>query len=146
MGVTPLTIQQIERALNKVAAKFSMIQSDPVLTDIHLQIKPDSGELLVYNDDFDEITRCVIEEWIDSKDENFYDSNIPVLRKCIQSMQDVWEKLPILKPFSFVLIDEDQDVVSDLYLVDDDTIILDKDLLKGLDEELDDFLKKLLSE
>ncbi len=126
MSVTSPTIQQIERALNKVAAKFSMIKTDPVLTDIHLQIKPESGELLVYNDDFDELTRCVVEEWIDSKDENFYETNVPVLRKCIQGMQEVWEKLPILKPFSFVLIDEDQDVVSDLYLVDDDTIILDK--------------------
>lgn len=146
MSVTSPTIQQIERALNKVAAKFSMIKTDPVLTDIHLQIKPESGELLVYNDDSDELTRCVVEEWIDSKDENFYETNVPVLRKCIQGMQDIWEKLPILKPFSFVLIDEDQDVVSDLYLVDDDTIILDKDLLKGLDEELNDFLKKLLEE
>lgn len=146
MSVTSPTIQQIERALNKVAAKFSMIKTDPVLTDIHLQIKPESGELLVYNDDFDELTRCVVEEWIDSKDENFYETNVPVLRKCIQGMQEVWEKLPILKPFSFVLIDEDQDVVSDLYLVDNDTIILDKDLLKGLDEELNDFLKKLLEE
>lgn len=146
MSVTSTTIQQIERALNKVASKFSMIQSDPVLTDIHLQIKPESGELLIFNDDFEEITRCVVEEWIDSKDEDFYENNVPVLRKCIQGMQHAWEKLPILKPFSFVLIDEEQDVVSDLYLVDDDTIILDKDLLKGLDEELDDFLKKLLNE
>lgn len=146
MASNSLTMQQIERALNKVATKLSVNQLEPILTDIHLQIKPDSGELLAYNDDFDEITRCVIDEWIDSKDENFYESNIPVLRKCIKEMHAAWENIAVLKPFSFVLIDEDQEVVSDLYLVDDDTLILDKDLLKGLDKELDDFLKELLED
>ena len=61
-------------------------------------------------------------------------------------MKNELEKLPILKPFSLVLIDEDKETISDLYLVDDDTLIFDDELLKGLDEELDEFLKKLLSE
>jgi len=30
--------------------------------------------------------------------------------------------------------------------VDDETVIVDGELLKGLDEDLDDFLKKLLEE
>lgn len=140
------TIQQIERVLNKVASKFCARYESPVLTDLHLQVKQDSGELLVYNDDDEEITRCVIEEWINSSDEDFYAAITPILRQCIQNMQSEWEKLPVLKPFSFVLVDEDGETVCDLYLVDDDTLILDKDLLKGLDEELDAFLKDLLKD
>ena len=34
----------------------------------------------------------------------------------------------------------------DIYLMDDDQIMLDGELLSGLEEDLDDFLKKLLSE
>ena len=79
-------------------------------------------------------------------DEDFYEEIIPILRLCIQNMKNELEKLPILKPYSFVLIDEDKETISDLYLVDDDTLIFDDELLKGLDEELDEFLKKLLSE
>ena len=56
------------------------------------------------------------------------------------------EKVSILRPYSFVLVDEDKETVNDLYLVDDDTMIVDGELLKGLDEDLDDFLKKLLAE
>ena len=65
---------------------------------------------------------------------------------CIQNMKDSLEGLSILKPYSFVLVDDDKETLSDLYLVDDETVILDGELLKGLDEELDDFLKKLLEE
>ena len=45
---------------------------------------------------------------------------------------------------SFVLVDEDKETVAELLLVDDDTILVDDELLKGLDKELDEFLKNLL--
>jgi len=42
------------------------------------------------------------------------------------------------------LVDEDKETVAELLLVDDDTILVDDELLKGLDKELDEFLKNLL--
>lgn len=146
MKATAQTLQQIERALRKVAAKFPSGTDKLALTDIHLQVKSESGELLAFNDDDEELTRCVVEQWMDNKDENFYKSIVPVLRQCIQNMKDTLEALPILKPYSFVLIDDDKETVSELYLVDDEAQILDGELLKGLDKELDEFLKKLLND
>ncbi len=146
MKATSQTIQQIERALRKIAAKYPQGREDLLLTDIHLQVKADSGELLAFNDDDEELTRCVVEQWIGNKDENFYAEVAPVLRQCIQDMRDTLETLCILKPYSFVLVDDDKETVRDLYLVDDDTVLLDGELLKGLDEDLDAFLKKLLAE
>ena len=49
-----------------------------------------------------------------------------------------------MKPFSFVLVDEDKETIAELLLMDDDTLLLNEELLKGLDEELDSFLKQLL--
>jgi hypothetical protein len=50
-----------------------------------------------------------------------------------------------MKPYSFVLVDEDKETVAELLLVDEDeTLLLNDELLKGLDEELDAFLKDLL--
>ena len=63
-----------------------------------------------------------------------------------QLLKEAWENVSILKPYSFVLVDDDKETVSDLYLVDDDTMIVDGELLKGLDEDLDGFLKKLLAD
>ena len=146
MKATSQTIQQIERALRKIAAKYPLGREDLVLTDIHLQVKADSGELLAFNDDDEELTRCVVEQWMDNGDEDFYEEITPVLRQCIQNMKDTLENLSLLKPYSFVLVDEDKETLCDLYLVDDETVIVDGELLKGLDEDLDDFLKKLLEE
>lgn len=146
MEVKQQTIQQIERALFKVITKCKARYESPVLTDFHLQAKQESGELLIFNDDDEELTRCVVEEWMNSSEEEFYEAITPVLRQCIQNLQQEWEQLPVLKPYSFVLMDEDGETVCDLYLVDDETLILDKDLLKGLDEELDAFLKDLLKD
>ena len=146
MKATSQTIQQIERALRKIAAKYPQGREDLALTDIHLQIKADSGELLAFNDDDEELTRCVVELWMDNGDENFYEEITPVLRQCIQGMKDTLEHLSLLKPYSFVLVDEDKETLCDLYLVDDETVIVDGELLKGLDEDLDDFLKKVLEE
>ncbi len=146
MKATAQTIQQIERALKKVAAKYPANREEFIMTDIHLQVKADSGELLAFNDDDEELTRCVIEQWIDNNDEDFYETVAEILKQCIQNQRNVLGELSILKPYSFVLVDEEKETVSELYLFDDDTLILDGGLLKGLDEELDDFLKKLLAE
>lgn len=146
MKATPQTIQQVERALKKVAAKYPQGNEDLQLTDIHIQVKADTGELLAFDDDDKELTRCVVEQWMDNKDEDFYKEVERVLRQCIQNLKAELEAMALLKPYSFVLVDEDKETVSDLYLVDDDTVILNGDLLEGLDEELDEFLKNLLDE
>ena len=146
MKATSQTIQQIERALRKVAAKYPEGREDMVLTDIHLQVKAESGELLAFDDDDKELTRCVVEQWIGYQDEDFYETVTPILRQCITGMKEAWENVSILKPYSFVLVDDDKETVSDLYLVDADTMIVDGELLKGLDEDLDGFLKKSLAD
>lgn len=146
MKANAQTIQQIERALRKVAAKYPSGSEPQALTDIHLQVKAESGELLAFNDEDEELTRCVVAQWIDNKDENFYKSVVPVLRQCMQGMKETLESMSILKPYSFVLIDDEKETVSELYLVDDEAQILDGELLKGLDKELDEFLKKLLDD
>ena len=139
MKASEQTLQQIERALRKVATKFPNDPDNTPLTDIYLRVKQESGELLVYNDDEVELTRCVVEEWMGNSSETFYDEVQPILCQVIKSMQEVWEKLPVLKPYSFVLTGEDNETIADLYLIDDDLLVLDGDLMKGLSDDLDAF-------
>ena len=56
------------------------------------------------------------------------------------------EDIAILKPYSFVLENEDKELINDLYLIDDDIMIFDPELMKGLDEDLDQFLDNLMKE
>ena len=54
--------------------------------------------------------------------------------------------MSIIKPFSLVLEDDDKESVAELYLVDDETVIIDPDLMEGLDDDLNSFLEGLLKD
>lgn len=144
MKATEQTLQQIERAINKVADKFPPTEEAMLLTDIHLRTNQDTGEFVAFDDDDKEITRSVIEQWIGNTDSDFYTSIIPTIRKCIEKQKYIIDNMSILKPYSFVLEDEDKEHLTELYVVDDDTIIIAPELMAGLDKDLDDFLKELL--
>lgn len=143
------TIQQVERFIRKVAQKFPAQPSEEdntVLTDIHVRVSQDSGELLAFDDEDNEITRCVVEQWIDNKNENFYEEVAKTLRDIMRKNSETIDNLGILKPYSFVLEDDDKENLGELYLADDDTIIVGGDLMENLDSDLDNFLDDLLKE
>lgn len=146
MTATEQTIQQIERMIRKVAQKFPASDDASIITDIHLCVNQDSGEMLAFDDDDKEITRCVIEQWIDNRDKNFYDKVKVELRNTLKRLSSVVDNLGILKPYSFVLEDDEKHPLGELYVADDETIILGGDLMEGLDKELDDFFDDLMEE
>ena len=146
MKTTELTFQQIERAIRKIADKFPPSEEANVMTDIHFRVTQDTGELMAFDDNDEEINRCIIEEWIDNTDDNFFDEIPSIFRKCLDKMKATIENMSILKPFSFVLENDEKESIAELYLVDDETVIIDPDLMQGLDEDLNDFLKKLLED
>ena len=146
MKATEQTLQQTERAIRKVTEKFPPSEEATLLTDIHIRVSQDTGELTAFDDDETEITRCVVEQWIENKDDNFYKDVAATLRSVLNKRKGQIENMSILKPYSFVLEDDDREVVEELYLVDDDTVILDEELMAGLGKDLDDFLANLLNE
>jgi hypothetical protein len=146
MKTTELTIQQIERAIRKIAEKFPPSEEANVMTDIHFRVTQETGELMAFDDNDEELNRCIIEDWIDNKDDDFFQQIPSVFRKCLDKMRDTVENMSILKPFSFVLENDDKESVAELYLVDDETVIIDPDLMQGLNEDLDDFFKKLFED
>lgn len=146
MKASQQTIHQIERTLRKVVARFPS-DADPVMTDLHILVSPYTGEIRTYNDDDEELDRCVVEEWIKVPQDGFFEGVTPILRCCIEEMRSSIEEMSILKPFSFVLIDEDHETLQDLVLIDnEETLVLDNKMIDGLTDDLDDFLKHLLEE
>lgn len=148
MEITEQTILQVERFIKKVAQKFPTVEESEasLLTDIHIRVSQDSGEMLAFDDDDVEITRCVVEQWIDCKDENFYAEIADCLRGLLRKNAEIIDNLGLLKPYSFVLEDDDKQHLGELYLADDDTIILGGDLMQNLDQDLDGFLDELLKD
>ena len=146
MKAEELTIQQIERLLRKISEKFPQDEDTSILTDIHLRVAQESGEVIVVDADEKEITRCVIEQWIDNKEENFYDEITSLLQGTMKQHRDMLDNLGILKPYSFVLEDDEGEHVSELYIADDDIVIIEGDLMQDLEEDLNSFIDNLMKE
>lgn len=141
---TEQTTQQIERFLKKIAQKFPPREDTSIVTDIHVRVSQGSGEMLAFDDDDNEVTRCVVEQWINNNDEDFYNGVEQTLISTFSALSTIADSLGILKPYSFVLENDDKDTIAELHIADDDTVIIGKDLMEGLDSDLNLFLEKLL--
>ena len=147
MNLNSLSFVSVETLFKKALERYLADNgNNAIITDIYLQPNPDSGELVLLNDDDEVLASAVIEEWTGLKDE-FYLAVERMLQEALKKMQDAgsFDRLSLVKPYSFVLVDKDKETIADLLLVDDqETLLLHDGLLKGLDDELDAFLKDLL--
>ena len=146
MKATEQTQQMLDRAIRKIADKFPASEEAEQLTDIHIRVTQDTGELMAFDDDDNEITRCVVEQWIENKDDDFYPQIAAILHKALERNSKMVENMSILKPYSFVLEDDDKENQGELFVADDETVIINPELMAGLDEDLDAFLKDLLKD
>lgn len=140
------TIQQVDRALDKIINKYPQSEDSVAFTDIHLRVSQDSGDFLAYDDDEQELNRCVISDWIENTDDNFYHQVANILRQRLNKFSSRIETMGIAKPFSFVLEDDERESIAELFLADDETIIIGGDLMGDLDNDLDSFFENLMKE
>ena len=136
-------VSAIGKALNDYSSKVGM----NVVTDILMQPNLVSGELILMNDEDEILAHVHIPEWVEANPENFYTDAEMSLKKVLNQLREdgTLASLKILKPYSFVLVDGEKETIAELMLMDDDgTVLLNDELLKGLDDELDAFLKDLL--
>ncbi len=147
MDISEQSHAAIASVLEEALKRYASAGEESVLTDIHLLPNQDSGELIILDDDENVLARTVIAEWVNYEGDDFYTEIEPLLRTEVTALkeQGLLDKLSLMKPYSFVLVDDEKETVADLLLMDDnETLFLNDELLKGLDEELDAFLKDLL--
>lgn len=146
MKLSQSSLSLLEGTIKKAISKYTCGCEQTIVTDIHLQPNQNSGELSIFDDEDEELVNTTIEEWMTYEGDDFFENVERVLSTLLCNMknQGYFDKLIILKPFSFVLVDDDKETLAELLLMDDDTLLVNDELLKGLDEELDSFLKDLL--
>ena len=137
-----LVVSCIQKALDKYVSGNAQ-----VITDIHMQVDMESGRLVISDDDDVVLAEQQIPEWESANPENFYTDAEVALKRALNQLREegALEAVKILKPYSFVLEDSTKETVAELLMMDEEeTLFLNDELLKGLDEELDSFLKDLL--
>lgn len=137
----------LEAAVDAIVKKYPKGDDDDrVLTDIHVMADAEAGKFVLLDDDDNEIFSTVVEEWADYADDDFYPAVKSALRSvCLERRKEI-DSLSLVKPFTVVLMGSDREYIADIYNADDENIIVDEDLMKGLDEDLDSFIDRLLDE
>lgn len=148
MNLAPTSVAALHEVLQKIVRLYSGEEDQSVTTDFYFMPVRENGTLFVFNDNDEEIAQVAIPEWADYADEAFYDAVGADLTAAIQEVnaEGDLERLAVWMPYSFVLVDGERETIADLLLVDDDTLLVTDSLLQGLDEELNSFLEKLMSE
>ena len=152
-------LSQLQRMLQKVFQKYPQTDEPSVMTDIHIRVNQETGDVMAYDDNDQEITRVVVDSWIDNTedDKKFYSEAAKALRHLLMkpipkanhgdSQKNFGESFGILMPYSFVLEDENGEHVDELFIADsDDTIIIGGPFMEGLSKDLDDFMKHLMED
>ena len=150
------TNHQITRFLQKLAEKYPQSETPEVFTDIHIRVSQETGDMMAFDDEDKEITRVVVEEWINSPldTEQFYSQVATLLRNAITALENQGKDnnhatayLGIIEPYNYVLENETSEHVAELYVVDDtETMILTQPIMSNLSQELDDFINDLLKD
>lgn len=148
------TNSQLLRMLSKVAAKFPYTDEPVVMTDVHIRVNQETGDVMVFNDNDEEITRIVVDEWLENTSEQseFYSAAANEIRKVLYQRSndgiELGSTLGIISPYNYVLENENGESIEELYIADptSDTIVVGEPFMVGLSEELDDFINNLLKE
>lgn len=148
MNLAPTSVAALHEVLQKIVRLYSGEEDQLVTTDFYFMPVRENGTLFVFNDNDEEIAQLAIPEWADYADDAFYEAVGADLTAAIQEVnaEGDLERLAVWMPYSFVLVDGERETIADLLLVDDDTLLVTDSLLQGLDEELNSFLEKLMSE
>ena len=149
MNLTPSSTAALSEALLKIVQFYSGEDEEQLIsTDFYLQPLQKTGQLSIFNDNDEEVATATIEEWVNYSPETFYDEVATDLADVIETVNEngELERLAVWMPYSFVLVDEERETITDLLLVDDDKLLVKRGLLAGLDEELNKFIEDLLNE
>lgn len=119
--------------------------------DLFIQVDQATGEVQVYDDNDKLLASKVIYKWIieeDAKNEEVLQDIIATLKDLMRELQEeeYFDSLLFETPLSVQLVRSDFSVIEELLFVDDDIMLVSDPLLKGVDEDLDKFISKLLAD
>lgn len=148
MKTSTKSLEQIAATIQQAVSRYAFEVDSPVVTDFQIFVNQELGEFIISNDDDEQLGICLVEEWKQNEENDFITEVGEELTALLQRMDEKknFDSLIIFRPYSFVLVDDHGETITDLLFIDDDTLMLTQDLLVGLDEELNDFLTHLLED
>lgn len=144
MSLSRETNDRLQDVIRKMTRNYITAEETRV-TDFHVKVNGETGDLTIADDDSTPLAHVHILEWEGTHDDAVFEKELRSVLAKMQKNGD-FDNLNIAKPYSFVLVDDEEKAIVDLLIIDDDTMMLNEDLLAGFNEEMDNFLKHLLED
>ena len=144
--------QTLNHAFRKALEKLMDTESSAAIVDLYLFPNPESGDFTILDDEDQILVKVPVPVWEDQFESLDSEAALNecegILREIVNNVKEegLYEKLNILKPFSILMVDEEMETISELLMIDEEQLLLDDEFLKHMDEELDGFLKQLMSD
>lgn len=136
----------IRESLNLLQTQYA----SEMLTDLYWQVDLSSGEFVVLNDNQQVLVRASVKEWVsDDVEKSLSIKEIEqILRDIVQKLEaeNFLENINVQMPFSILMVDEDMENLCELFFVDEESVPLDNNIIRHIDEELDAFFKELMAD
>ena len=121
------------------------------LTDIFITVDKELGELVFFDDEENRIAEIVIFDWVEKGTALSDNKIIGELRTIANELNDAGEfsKLDVYKPFSVNYSDDSFDVIEELIVLNDESMVeldMDNSLMEKFDREFDEFLERLMKD
>lgn len=145
-------LHTLEYAIRKSLEKLKTRESSAAIVDLYIQPNPESGDVTVFDDEDNLLTKVSVPEWEEQGEgmdtEKVLTDCAELLRPMMAAFREegLFETVNIMKPFSVVMVDEEMEVLAELLTIDDEELMLDDEFLKQMEEELDVFYKQLMSD
>jgi hypothetical protein len=145
-------LHTLEFAIRKSLEKLKTRDSSAAIVDLYIQPNPESGDVTIFDDEDNVLTKVAVPEWEESNEgmdsEKVLADCADLLRPLMAAFREegVFETVNIMKPFSVIMVDEEMEVLAELLTIDDEELMLDDEFLKQMEEELDVFYKQLMAD
>ena len=105
MKVGQSVLSILEVTIKRAISKYTCGCEQSIVTDIHIQANQSTGEFTILDDEDEELANTTIEEWMSYEGDDFYESLERALSNLLCNLKNngLFDKLTIMKPFSFVL-------------------------------------------
>jgi hypothetical protein len=142
----------LDHAFRNALEQLQVSESQAAIVDLYLMPNTEAGEFTVFDDEDHVLIKVPVELWQEHYE--ILDNEVE-LKECESILGDIvhkakdeglFDSINILKPFSVLMVDEEMETIAELLLIDDEQYMVDDHFLKHMDQELDDFFTKLMSD
>ena len=131
--------------------KLSIASVGQLVSELHVQLDLTVGEIQVYDDQEILLEKNIIFDWANRAENNgvrSYKQHLHFIRIALAGLRSrkVFDNPVFMRPLSILLVDDNFNEIETIFTLDDTDAVLEGRLMKNLEQDLQNFSKKLFAD